>query len=350
MTQPKPVDQKWQRTTLLATDSSHSIIGELVDGKHNPIAYTAYGEQSVQQEDKTRLGFNGQLREAKIGWYLPGNGYRAYNPRLMRFHSSDSWSPFGRGGLNAYMYCVGDPVNRFDPTGHVPWIEPSVTRFFKNTFNFFFGGAGMTGPNRSRTLTATGRVESVAGPMRPESENLLQKLNPIGTYVGGAPGAKPHPDSLGLDLGPTTSRRHPGYAAGAAADGLTSRPTRSTPQTQGPSGGGRHAPNTPRSDGSPPSYNEVMSLWNADTFAQSQQGNTFVVTNVITQNSGYLDLRAPRMEHPTLPRPPTPPRSPSPSPPTSRDSTPPRSRNNSGGNNTPNLEGLGVGLRFIRRQ
>lgn len=36
----------------------------------------------------------------------------------MRFHSPDSWSPFGGGGLNAYMYCMGDPVNRVDPTGH----------------------------------------------------------------------------------------------------------------------------------------------------------------------------------------------------------------------------------------
>lgn len=109
----------WQRTVLLATDSSQSIIAEVADGKTNAIAYSAYGEQSAQQEVATGLGFNGQLREARIGWYLLGNGYRAYNPRLMRFHSPDSWSPFGRGGLNPYMYCVGDPVNRSDPTGHV---------------------------------------------------------------------------------------------------------------------------------------------------------------------------------------------------------------------------------------
>jgi RHS repeat-associated protein len=106
------------RTVLLATDSSQSIIGEIVDGGTNTIAYSAYGEQSAQQQVETRLGFNGQLREAKIGWYMLGNGYRAYNPRLMRFNSPDSWSPFGRGGLNAYMYCVGDPINRADPTGH----------------------------------------------------------------------------------------------------------------------------------------------------------------------------------------------------------------------------------------
>ncbi|WKV84490.1 hypothetical protein LJJ44_26730 [Pseudomonas sp. B24_DOA] len=30
-------------------------------------------------------------------------------------------SPFGAGGLNAYSYCLGDPVNRVDPTGHVSW-------------------------------------------------------------------------------------------------------------------------------------------------------------------------------------------------------------------------------------
>jgi len=109
----------WQRTVLLATDNSQSIIAEVADGKTNAIAYSAYGEQSAQQEVATGLGFNGQLREARIGWYLLGNGYRAYNPRLMRFHSPDSWSPFGRGGLNPYMYCAGEPVMSSDPTGHI---------------------------------------------------------------------------------------------------------------------------------------------------------------------------------------------------------------------------------------
>lgn len=111
-----------QRVILLATNSSQSIIGESVEGTINTIGYSAYGEQSAQQEVASALGFNGQLREAKLGWYLLGNGYRAYNTRLMRFHSPDSWSPFGGGGLNAYMYCVGDPVNRVDPTGH-GWLS-----------------------------------------------------------------------------------------------------------------------------------------------------------------------------------------------------------------------------------
>ncbi|MEE1921810.1 RHS repeat-associated core domain-containing protein [Pseudomonas sp. 148P] len=66
------------------------------------------------------VAFNGQLLEPS-GCYLPGNGYRAYNPALMRFHSPDHWSPFDRGGLNAYAYCSGDPVNRVDPSGR--WEE-----------------------------------------------------------------------------------------------------------------------------------------------------------------------------------------------------------------------------------
>lgn len=44
--------------------------------------------------------------------------YRAYNPALLRFHNSDNLSPFGKGGLNSYGYCLGDPVNHVDPTGH----------------------------------------------------------------------------------------------------------------------------------------------------------------------------------------------------------------------------------------
>ncbi|MHC8356444.1 RHS repeat-associated core domain-containing protein [Pseudomonas sp. LB3P81] len=98
MTLSQPGDPAWQRTVLLATDRSQSIIAETVDGKTNIIGYSAYGDQPAQHEVATGLGFNGQLREMQTSWYLLGNGYRAYNPRLMRFHSLDSWSPFFLGG------------------------------------------------------------------------------------------------------------------------------------------------------------------------------------------------------------------------------------------------------------
>lgn len=121
MIQSKPNDQanpSQQRTVLLAVDLKNSVLAELDAGNTNPIAYSPYGHQSAQLEVICQLGFNGERRETMPERYFLGNGYRVYNPRLMRFHSPDSMSPFGKGGLNAYMYCGGEPVMNLDPTGH----------------------------------------------------------------------------------------------------------------------------------------------------------------------------------------------------------------------------------------
>lgn len=109
-----------ERTLLLMTDASPSVIGECLQGKQHSIVYNAYGHRSAEEALTTLLGFNGEVREATTGWYLLGRGYRAYNPGLMRFHSPDSLSPFGRGGLNPYVYCLGNPIAFRDPTGHRP--------------------------------------------------------------------------------------------------------------------------------------------------------------------------------------------------------------------------------------
>jgi RHS repeat-associated protein len=201
MSQAKPVEQEsasQQRVVLLATDRSQSILGEIVDGQAHTIAYSAYGEQFAQQKVETRLGFNGQVREANIGWYLLGNGYRAYNPRLMRFHSPDSWSPFGGGGLNAYMYCVGDPVNRVDPTGHAyfPWLPLRLRKFVSRVDGFLFGGAEHTGSKG--IANNSGFAE-----MRPEKTGEGKALaSAAGAVAVGAPIVKPKGLYPGGDLAP----------------------------------------------------------------------------------------------------------------------------------------------------
>lgn len=63
-------------------------------------------------------GFNGERLDPVTGMTHLGNGYRPYNPTLMHFTCPDSMSPFGAGGINPYAYCVGDPVNQADPSGH----------------------------------------------------------------------------------------------------------------------------------------------------------------------------------------------------------------------------------------
>jgi len=108
------------QTRLLATDSQRSVLNMLNANPPSSFTYTPYGHRPLGSGLLSLLGFNGERPDPVTGHYLLGNGYRAFNPILMRFNSPDSWSPFGKGGLNAYAYCVGDPVNRYDPTGHVP--------------------------------------------------------------------------------------------------------------------------------------------------------------------------------------------------------------------------------------
>lgn len=105
------------KTLLLATDLQRSVLAELDRSGPNHLAYIPYGSQSSRFAAGSRLGFNGELKEQPTGWYHLGNGHRVYNPVLMRFHNPDRLSPFGKGGLNAYAYCEGDPVNFADPTG-----------------------------------------------------------------------------------------------------------------------------------------------------------------------------------------------------------------------------------------
>jgi RHS repeat-associated protein len=122
MKQPKHARQRpdpsSQTTILLAADRQNSVLTELNNDDLNKTRYSAYGQRSAELNPAASTAFNGEFREPDTGWYLLGNGYRAYNPVLKRFHSPDSLSPFGSGGLNAYAYCVGDPINRSDPTGH----------------------------------------------------------------------------------------------------------------------------------------------------------------------------------------------------------------------------------------
>ncbi|WP_372242574.1 RHS repeat-associated core domain-containing protein [Pseudomonas sp. C1C7] len=105
-------------TRLLASDLKHSVLNVLDSNQPKSLVYTPYGHSRFGNGLPSLLGFNGERREPLTGWYLLGNGYRAFNPVLMRFNSPDSWSPFGEGGVNAYAYCEGDPFNRRDPTGH----------------------------------------------------------------------------------------------------------------------------------------------------------------------------------------------------------------------------------------
>ncbi|CZT26897.1 RHS repeat-associated core domain protein [Pseudomonas cerasi] len=87
---------------LLATDQQQSVTA----AQGLAFAYTPYGHRHPSGR-ASLPGFTGQRVDPVTGHYLLGNGYRAFNPVLMRFNSPDSLSPFGEGGVNAYGYCGG---------------------------------------------------------------------------------------------------------------------------------------------------------------------------------------------------------------------------------------------------
>lgn len=51
----------------------------------------------------------------------------------MCFNSPDEMSPFDRGGINSYAYCLNDPINRNDPSGY--FSATSLIKPFKNLKN-----------------------------------------------------------------------------------------------------------------------------------------------------------------------------------------------------------------------
>lgn len=90
-------------------------------------SYSPYGYEHPNSRQQL-LGFCGYWRDGNTADYPLGNGYRVFTAGLMRFRSPDAASPFGEGGINAYVYCKDDPINKFDRTGRA---GTGLTAFLK---------------------------------------------------------------------------------------------------------------------------------------------------------------------------------------------------------------------------
>ncbi|WP_238084774.1 MULTISPECIES: RHS repeat-associated core domain-containing protein [Pseudescherichia] len=114
---------------LTGTNRSGSPTLLLSGGNSTTFAWSPFGGGEVRTERTASLpGFNGERQDPLSGVTHLGNGYRAYSPALRRFTCPDSASPFGIGGINPYVYCDHDPVNKTDPSGHGPitWLIRKV--------------------------------------------------------------------------------------------------------------------------------------------------------------------------------------------------------------------------------
>lgn len=115
-----------ERSTLLASAPGASVLLE-ADTNVRPVAYAPHGHRDETAALATPA-FNGEWRDAGSGCYLLGPGHhRPYSTTLGIFLAPDTASPFEAGGLNTLAYCVGDPINLSDPSGHFwKWIVAGV--------------------------------------------------------------------------------------------------------------------------------------------------------------------------------------------------------------------------------
>uniref|UniRef100_UPI0028E61DC8 RHS repeat-associated core domain-containing protein n=1 Tax=Microvirgula aerodenitrificans TaxID=57480 RepID=UPI0028E61DC8 len=81
-------------------------------------------QRSFDSTRRPQIGMHGE----PINWVGPkmqlydlGGGARSYDPDIQRFLTLDPFSPFSIGGMNPYLFCSSDPVNRLDPTGYVSY-------------------------------------------------------------------------------------------------------------------------------------------------------------------------------------------------------------------------------------
>lgn len=134
-------------TLVLFLDMNGSVIytHDASTGTLHPHYYTPFGHQPLREQDpvcrQSILGFNGEHVLGETQLYPLAE--RLYDPAMRQFLSQDSWSPFGNGGLNAYHYCQGDPINLHDPSGHATLLnsrDPIVRRGLVEGFSFVADG------------------------------------------------------------------------------------------------------------------------------------------------------------------------------------------------------------------
>ncbi|MEI2829409.1 RHS repeat-associated core domain-containing protein [Pseudomonas mosselii] len=148
---------------LTACDQQQSVLASAGAAR----SYPPYG--ALPAAIGPRLAYCGQAREAATGFYHLGNGYRSYDPCLMRFLSADALSPFAKGGINAYTYCAGDPINYQDRNDRASLRNTSPA-------------IGATGRNLTGNMfqSAPGPVSTSPGPTSTQAYGISTSPSPAG--------------------------------------------------------------------------------------------------------------------------------------------------------------------------
>lgn len=141
----------------------------------------------------TCLGFTGAYLDSAVSGYALGNGYRWYLPSLMRFTAPDDLSPFDGGGINPYIYCVANPINGTDPTGHMFFEVPTIERIDEEgVVNALLHSFGGDNPNPRQMLNNADEVDNeIARSDRPKQSQPQKHTVGPGSHEAGPSGSIP---------------------------------------------------------------------------------------------------------------------------------------------------------------
>ncbi|MFJ4113195.1 RHS repeat-associated core domain-containing protein [Pseudomonas sp. NPDC089758] len=162
-------------TGLLAVDDKGTVLSVHRKYGQQAFSYTAYGHDPKLSPRQSLLGFNSEHFSSVSRHYLLGEGRRNYDPRRMCFNTPDVYSPFHEGGLNTYTYCLGDPVNRLDPSGHISFAALVRRVIFRNNLKLIRGK--LTGTNGKIILTHSGQMTQPSLSTKPTARVTGQPIS-----------------------------------------------------------------------------------------------------------------------------------------------------------------------------
>jgi RHS repeat-associated protein len=167
-----------QSTQLLQSEQNGSVLGTASSAPDAERArYDAYGYCPTERLPSL-IGFMGEFTDPILGFQPLGQGHRMYWPGSRRFSSTDSLSPFHKGGLNAYAYCAGDPINNHDPSGG--FRIPLLSSFFRPAARAFV---------RFNTHGAFSRPSKPQLPLRRQVTSSSTLSNAMPSNASGLPDA-----------------------------------------------------------------------------------------------------------------------------------------------------------------
>lgn len=95
-------------------------------------SYDAFGNETTASNGNNPFRYNGEYQDLCSGLIYLRNRY--YDPSIGRFITEDP----ARDGLNWYVYCSNNPINRIDPSGLKDYIYTSQTEYYvENDWGFW---------------------------------------------------------------------------------------------------------------------------------------------------------------------------------------------------------------------